>query len=236
MIYKDKKYGNIDLDSEEIPAKVKRNITFTRILSIIVGIYGIYYILSQGMMGVIYIALAIFSFIITPLKMKKDYHNARKKVLKKVETGEIDLGAIAAKEAKAKAEKEWNERERRMRCNVCGNVFCYTYSDIKANNSQSALAALSAVGTIASAVGGTRYDMYEQNKNLDRQSGKVKDFSRCPHCNSTDIVEMLPNEKMPRKTNQLGSIEELKNYKELLDLDVITQEEFDAKKKQLLGM
>ena len=38
--------------------------------------------------------------------MKKDYHNARKKVLKKVETGEIDLGAIAAKEAKAKAEKE----------------------------------------------------------------------------------------------------------------------------------
>lgn len=30
--------------------------------------------------------------------------------------------------------------------------------------------------------------------------------------------------------------DELKKYKELLDMDVITQEEFDAKKKQLLGL
>lgn len=34
----------------------------------------------------------------------------------------------------------------------------------------------------------------------------------------------------------LGTAEELKNYKELLDMGVITQEEFDAKKKQLLGI
>lgn len=30
--------------------------------------------------------------------------------------------------------------------------------------------------------------------------------------------------------------DELKKFKELLDLDVITQEEFDIKKKQLLGL
>ncbi len=30
--------------------------------------------------------------------------------------------------------------------------------------------------------------------------------------------------------------DELKKYKELLDMGVITQEEFDAKKKQLLGL
>ena len=30
--------------------------------------------------------------------------------------------------------------------------------------------------------------------------------------------------------------DELKKYKELLDSDIITQEEFDAKKKQLLGL
>ena len=30
--------------------------------------------------------------------------------------------------------------------------------------------------------------------------------------------------------------DELKKYKELLDMDVITKEEFDAKKKQLLGL
>lgn len=34
----------------------------------------------------------------------------------------------------------------------------------------------------------------------------------------------------------LGTAEELKTYKELLDSGVITQEEFEAKKKQLLGL
>lgn len=36
--------------------------------------------------------------------------------------------------------------------------------------------------------------------------------------------------------NQVSSADELKQYKELLDSGVITQEEFDAKKKQLLGL
>lgn len=33
-----------------------------------------------------------------------------------------------------------------------------------------------------------------------------------------------------------NNIEEIKKYKELLDMNIITQEEFDAKKKQLLGL
>ena len=35
---------------------------------------------------------------------------------------------------------------------------------------------------------------------------------------------------------QLSSADEIKKFKELLDLGIITQEEFDAKKKQLLGL
>ena len=35
---------------------------------------------------------------------------------------------------------------------------------------------------------------------------------------------------------QVSVTDELKKFKELLDLDIITQEEFDAKKKQLLGL
>jgi predicted Zn-dependent peptidase len=35
---------------------------------------------------------------------------------------------------------------------------------------------------------------------------------------------------------QLSSADELAKYKGLLDSGVITQEEFDAKKKQLLGL
>lgn len=36
--------------------------------------------------------------------------------------------------------------------------------------------------------------------------------------------------------NQVSPAEELKKFKELLDMGIITQEEFDAKKKQLLGL
>ena len=36
--------------------------------------------------------------------------------------------------------------------------------------------------------------------------------------------------------NQVSAADELKKFKELLDLGVITQEEFDAKKKELLGI
>ncbi|MBQ8427123.1 MAG: SHOCT domain-containing protein [Clostridia bacterium] len=35
---------------------------------------------------------------------------------------------------------------------------------------------------------------------------------------------------------QTNTVDELKKYKELLDSDVITQEEFDSKKKQILGL
>lgn len=34
----------------------------------------------------------------------------------------------------------------------------------------------------------------------------------------------------------VDAVEEIKKYKELLDLEIITKEEFDAKKKQLLGL
>lgn len=38
------------------------------------------------------------------------------------------------------------------------------------------------------------------------------------------------------QSNATAGAEELKRYKELLDSGVITQEEFDAKKKQILGL
>ena len=46
-----------------------------------------------------------------------------------------------------------------------------------------------------------------------------------------EAYKMNPTESKPT-----DSIDELKRYKELLDTGVITQEEFDAKKKQLLGL
>ncbi len=84
--------------------------------------------------------------------------------------------------------------EYRMRCKVCGKVWCFTDEDIKENNSNRGMAALSAIGSIASAIGGTtaqqhlNYDMMERTKN------KIVDFDQCPNCHSRD-VEALSEEK-----------------------------------------
>lgn len=64
---------------------------------------------------------------------------------------------------------------------------------------------------------------------------------------SNEIHELIRNllinrqeakkaESAPQIISSLSNADELKKYKELLDTGVITQEEFDAKKKQLLGM
>lgn len=48
----------------------------------------------------------------------------------------------------------------------------------------------------------------------------------------------VPQTVAPKKeiVEKTSNIEEIKKYKELLDMGAITQEEFDAKKKQLLGL
>ena len=51
-----------------------------------------------------------------------------------------------------------------------------------------------------------------------------------------DVKTAPTREPHTADSTVLGTAEELKNYKELLDSGVITQEEFDAKKKQLLGL
>ena len=55
---------------------------------------------------------------------------------------------------------------------------------------------------------------------------------------ANEIQVILDNQRERVNTNQSGisSADELKKYKDLLDSGIITQEEFDAKKKQLLGL
>lgn len=52
------------------------------------------------------------------------------------------------------------------------------------------------------------------------------------------IVNKIEKENFPQETRATNDaiLEELKKFKELLDMDIITQEEFDAKKKELLGL
>lgn len=164
---------------------------------------------------------------------ERNYYALRSEVVRKMKSGEIQ---------KEKEKLEWERRERHMRCNVCGNVFCYTVEDIAQNENYISAAKRSAGLAVLNAFAGTRYDMYEQSKDADRAMDKVKDFSRCPKCNSTSIVELTKEEVMklnnsnPVSITAGSSADELKKFKELLDSGIISQEEFEAKKKQLLGL
>lgn len=151
---------------------------------------------------------------------------------------------IAENKEKRKQEKEeFKNKEFRKRCNVCGTVFCYTYQDIKNNIKSGIVGGLAGFGAATNAVGGSAYNANELNKMGDRNLSKVMDFEHCPNCHSKNLsfisdeeFEKIKQEQNAPSTNTASAADELKKFKELLDMGAITQEEFDAKKKQLLGL
>lgn len=80
---------------------------------------------------------------------------------------------------------------------------------------------------------------------IGTSAGKIK-FKGISNNNEihAEISKLLNNRQSnkkfdnqdPVKINNVSTTEELKQYKELLDSGVITQEEFEKKKKQLLGI
>ncbi len=93
--------------------------------------------------------------------------------------------------------------EFRRKCNVCGKIYCYSDKDLSDNFSNSAMAAVSAVGALASVFGGTRLDTYALNNQGDRYSDKVVDYNRCPSCHSSNTSPLtgLELEEMKNKEN-----------------------------------
>ena len=71
---------------------------------------------------------------------------------------------------------------------------------------------------------------------------RVIDYSKCPKCGSKELRDATDDDiaksKEPQGTviQQASAADELKKFKDLLDMGVISQDEFDAKKKQLLGL
>lgn len=79
---------------------------------------------------------------------------------------------------------------------------------------------------------------------ITTSSGKIK-FSMMDNCNGLHhVISNLLIERQSKSViattvkqeNPQSNADELKKFKELLDAGVITQEEFDTKKKQLLGL
>ena len=84
--------------------------------------------------------------------------------------------------------------EHRMKCNVCGKIWCFTDEDVNESKMHSVNSAISAVGTIASAFAGTKLDMYALDNKGDREAAKVVDYFKCPDCGSNKTKEITENE------------------------------------------
>lgn len=134
------------------------------------------------------------------------------------------------------------DTEVRRRCNVCGHLYCYTYADLAKNAEIAKSAALDSLVSVGEALGGTRIGAQVASGNADNKLNRIIDYNKCPHCNSTDVRTLSEAEfeeekrKKSSASEMFSSADELKKYKELLDNGVISQEEFNAKKKQLLGL
>lgn len=85
--------------------------------------------------------------------------------------------------------------EWRMRCNVCGKVFCYTYNDLERNASFAQAAKTYTRSALVNALVGTQIGMYENMKLGNDAVGSITDYSRCPHCNSSSLTELTEDEQ-----------------------------------------
>ena len=131
----------------------------------------------------------------------------------------------------------------RKRCKLCGAVYSYTLADLERNEELRKKALREAVHGVTEVFGGTTVGATLSRKNSEDALDKVVDYSRCPKCGSPEVADITDEEfkqmqevSTKPSANAVSSADELKKFKELLDMGAISQEEFDAKKKQLLGL
>lgn len=140
---------------------------------------------------------------------------------------------------------EDKDTEIRKRCNVCGHLYCYSLYDVERNKERAKSAIVAGVAGIANVVGGAYTASAVQSANADNALNGIVDYSRCPHCGSMDVRTLSKDEWAAEQAKAaqgsalapaVSAADELKKFKDLLDSGAITQEEFDAKKKQLLNL
>ena len=154
--------------------------------------------------------------------------------------GKVDYPKVKYKKDDNPYETEF--KEYRIKCNVCGHIFCYNKDDIRRNEE------LKKKAKSVRREGVTQTWFTSQitgNQSLSRAQqleSQIMDYSKCPNCGSIDLTELSEEEfkaaqaPAAQAAPATSPMDELKKLKELLDMGIVTQEEFDTKKKQLLGL
>lgn len=141
--------------------------------------------------------------------------------------------------AKVKAELAVDDdREFRCLCKVCRHVYCFTTADLRKNAKLLAQAKSDRNLAVMQMAFTSQIQGQMTSADARRAKNQVVDYSRCPKCGSTD-VELLPEgaeiPAAPAAASSATAADELMKFKQLLDMGAITQQEYDQKKKELLG-
>ena len=155
---------------------------------------------------------------------------------------EYILGIVKGEVAVTKEKKlaEVRENGYKKYCNVCGHIFCYTLDDLQKNKELKKQEGLNLVSSLAGGLSGHYAAGANSLQTAHDLESRIVDYDKCPSCGSRDIrdatEEDISAQKQVPASPALSTADELKKFKELLDMGIITQEEFDQKKKQLLGL
>ena len=135
------------------------------------------------------------------------------------------------------------ELEVRKQCNVCGHIICYTPADLVNNRLNKMNATASTIASVGGAMGGLYTASAVHQGNASQARKDIIDYSKCPQCGSKNLRVISQDELVgntsPVHRNQAGSssisaADELIKFKELFDMGVISQEEFNQKKQECL--
>ena len=138
---------------------------------------------------------------------------------------------IAEKDMMTQA-KQSDQKEYRKQCRVCGTVFCFTDNDLKISRANQNIAAINSMRAIKNSISGSSYHMYEQKEIANSALSRVVNYDKCPKCNSTDLIDITDE----GTSGFANDVEQLEKFKNLLDKGIISQEEYEAKRKQILGL
>ena len=132
-----------------------------------------------------------------------------------------------------------------MQCDLCKYIFHYTQQDLYNDAKAEYEAAKQQISGGLNMVLGNAYMGQRDVRNAEEKSSRIVDRNKCPKCGCLKLnrltedeakVEMAKQNTPTQVVAETSAAEEIKKYKDLLDSGIITQEEFDAKKKQLLGL